>query len=635
MPVSSDHRHRWARAIDAWASCGLQEPEVPPDALRRLRQMVLALSAIALGGLLYGPVFVVTGRPLVIIAVVLALSGVSLGLLHIRWGTLRRGTSGLDRRLTVGANLGLAGLAGSIALSLLDLGGVSHPSLGWLLVVPVLAGLLLGRTWGVVWGGLALAELVALWGAELLGLHAPMVLPPGLAPHVSLLSVAGALATVVIAIRFVMSEIERESRRSARAIARLDAQVNERRAAEQAARAAADSAHEAEQMAIEALRVRSRFLAMISHEIRTPLNGMLGMSQVLAETDLDEHQLELLSVALSAGDLLLDVVNDVLDFSRLDEGQLVVDPVPTDLAELAADVAALYRSSAEADGLELRVELHTLPAQAKVDPTRLSQILSNLVSNGVKFTQAGHVALRGGVDGDFVWFEVQDTGPGISEAAQEHLFEPFTQADASTTRTFGGTGLGLAISRQLAELMGGSLSVHSQPGRGSTFRLELPYTPCSAPQEATPASVAQLEPQRVLVVDDNPVNRMLASTILRRAGHQITEADDGERALERVNQGFDAVVMDVRMPGMDGLEATRRIRQREKRLGTPRLPILACTADTTAESRAECRASGMDGYVAKPFTAEQLLGELARVIRGERMAAPQTPTRVGISPRTG
>jgi len=368
---------------------------------------------------------------------------------------------------------------------------------------------------------------------------------------------------------------------------------------------------EAERAAQAANEAKAQFLANMSHEIRTPMNGVLGVIHLLKRQSLSAEADHLLGEALACGRMLSTLLDDIIDFSRIEAGRLDVAPEPIDPADLAHSVARLLRAQAEHKGLALVVEA---PDHGIVlaDPTRLRQALFNLVGNAVKFTLSGSVSLRlRRAEGDKLVFEVSDTGVGIPQEAQQRLFQRFQQADASTTRRFGGSGLGLAITRRLAQMMGGEVEFSSVEGEGSTFSLSISAPPVQTAPRDEAAGDKMLEGLKVLVVEDNPTNRMVARRILEMLGADVETAEDGLSGVEAAMRGFDLILMDVQMPGVDGLEAARRIRALPGPIGAT--PIVALTANVLAHQRATYLAAGMNGVAAKPISPTALLAEIVRV----------------------
>ncbi|MCA9756780.1 MAG: DUF3365 domain-containing protein [Candidatus Eisenbacteria bacterium] len=400
----------------------------------------------------------------------------------------------------------------------------------------------------------------------------------------------------------------------------LEAFIDIRRQKQQEAEliAAKDEAERARDAAAEADHSKSRFLANMSHEIRTPLNGIVGMNDVLLGTELDEEQRDCAQVIKSSAEILLTVINDILDFSKIEAGMLVLESITFHPGDCAREVVRGMSATAGAKGLELRLEVSAdLPVVAG-DPTRLRQILTNLLNNALKFTPAGSVTVRvlGTDRPSEVRFEVVDTGVGIPAERQSELFDAFVQADPSTTREHGGTGLGLSICRQLTALMGGRIGVASEFGEGSTFWIEVPFDRAENPDRASKGpTVAEIGPlpHRVLLAEDNVVNQKVACRVLEKMGIEAVVVVDGEKALEAVSKdSYDLVLMDCQMPVLDGLDATRRIRAYESgHPERPRVAIVALTAHAMQSHREECLAAGMDGYVSKPLNS----GELDRAMR--------------------
>ncbi len=365
---------------------------------------------------------------------------------------------------------------------------------------------------------------------------------------------------------------------------------------------------------------KSRFVATMSHELRTPLNGILAVADALSRRDLADADQELVEIIRSSGRGLLSILNEVLDLARVESGALRIEPSTFSPREVLDDVAEVWRFAAEAKGIALKVSGARLPDQVVGDAKRLRQVLSNLVNNAIKFTDRGEVRLsaRPLPRSEVLRFEVSDSGPGIEPQDRERLFEPFVQADSERTRKHGGTGLGLAICREIVSLMGGRIWAQSAEGGGACIVVEIPFpragrtaTAATAPAAPAAASFPAADDPLVLVAEDHPLNRLVASIILEEAGVRFEFAEDGEAAVEAVRSGrFDLVLMDVNMPRMDGLEATRRIRQLEGRAAS--VPIVAVTANASPEEQEICRRAGMDEFVSKPIAAEELLQTLAR-----------------------
>ncbi len=384
---------------------------------------------------------------------------------------------------------------------------------------------------------------------------------------------------------------------------------------------------EARDAALAAADAKSQFLANMSHEIRTPMNGVLGVLHLLKSEKLSEDGRRLLTEALSCGEMLSELLNDIIDFSKIEAGKLELSTEPVCPAVLLRGVADMLRPQAEAKGLYLRVETPDDLGWAATDPLRLRQALFNLIGNAVKFTLSGGIVARlsgrrlDSPDGGRLRlrFEIDDTGVGIGEAAGARLFERFRQGDGSTTRRFGGSGLGLAICRRLAELMGGEVGFESQLGMGSTFWLEVEALACERPdQGAEEADEPLFEGLRVLVVEDNATNRLIATRMLEALGARVKTAEDGRQGVAAAGEGFDLILMDIQMPGMDGVEATQRIRAMKGSVGA--VPILAMTANAMAHQRASYLAAGMDGAIAKPLSPAALARTIAVALTTERQA---------------
>ncbi|WP_425995070.1 PAS domain S-box protein [Caulobacter sp. DWR1-3-2b1] len=372
---------------------------------------------------------------------------------------------------------------------------------------------------------------------------------------------------------------------------------------------------QAERLAQAASEAKAQFLANMSHEIRTPMNGVLGVMHLLRRQDLPGDASELLGEALACGQMLSTLLDDVIDISRIEAGRLEINREPVDPRELLSGIGRLMASQAEHKGLTLKIDAPDL-GWIDTDPTRLRQALFNLIGNAVKFTLQGSVTVRArpveGAAGRQIAFDIIDTGIGVPHEAQARLFERFEQGDASTTRRFGGSGLGLAITRRLAEMLGGEVEFQSEPGVGSRFTLTIAASASSAPLAVEQASDDILAGLRILLVEDNPTNQLVASRILEQLGAVVHKADDGLSGIEATRDGaFDLVLMDIQMPGIDGLEAARRIRALPGRASAT--PIIALTANVMAHQRATYRAAGMDGVAAKPISPAALIAEILRL----------------------
>ena len=372
-----------------------------------------------------------------------------------------------------------------------------------------------------------------------------------------------------------------------------------------------------------ASRAKSDFLANLSHEIRTPLNGVLGLAEALERGGLDPGQREIVSTIRDSAGALNELLCDLLTFSDLEAGKLELRAASCRLSEMAEAVARRYRPAAEAKGLTLEVETDAA-AQAPVlaDAEQLAQVLSQLLSNAVKFTAEGRVTVRlslaGSGEARRQLIEVADTGVGFDPDDAERLFKRFEQGDASFTRRFGGMGLGLAICRQMVELMGGAVRATSRPGRGATFTIDLPWRPAEPQAEAALLDEARPAGLKVLVAEDNPTNRKVAELMLTAMGAEAECVENGKLAVEAVRgTDYDIALMDLQMPVMDGLEAIRAIRGEEASSGRPRLPIVVVSANVAPEHMAASSAAGADGHVGKPIRPEELFSAIAEAVKGE------------------
>ncbi len=384
----------------------------------------------------------------------------------------------------------------------------------------------------------------------------------------------------------------------------------------------------AQRAAVAADSAKSMFVANMSHEIRTPMNGVIGMIQLALSLAGDEEQRECLNIARSSATSLLALLNDVLDLSRIEAGKLHVESLAVNVRKLVKEAVQLLQVNAHAKGLHISEECDVaVPERVLGDPLRLRQVLVNLIGNAVKFTEAGQIDVR--VDlypGEGrLRFAVRDTGIGIPADKRDAIFSAFTQADGSISRKYGGSGLGLAISAKLIQLMNGSIRLESQPGQGTLFEF---YVPCQVPDAPEApvipctANAIALHCKRVLLAEDNAVNQKVAARLLEKSGHSVVVASNGMEALHALErERFDVILMDIQMPELDGIEATARIREREKH-GSYRTPIIALTAHAMTGDRERCLTAGMDGYVSKPIQLEELVQAICEVTRA--------PARAGI-----
>jgi two-component system, sensor histidine kinase len=382
-------------------------------------------------------------------------------------------------------------------------------------------------------------------------------------------------------------------------------------------------------LAVEkANEAKADFLASMSHEIRTPMNGILGLVELLEHSNLDEKQQQYIRTIQRSSNTLITVINDILDYSKIEAGKMELEHFPFDLAELIHDIVAPYEIKSDSN-LQLQVTLDSkLPPYLIGDTVRLHQILANLLNNAFKFTHEGYVSLEvsfvslcsDGADQDRVDidFVVRDTGVGISEQAQKYLFQPFTQADQSTTRMYGGTGLGLAICKRLVETMRGDITVTSELGKGSSFTSRIPFeVEGKSTLQPIPASeIVNFEQLNVLLVEDNPVNQLVCKELMSKLGVQVSLASSGVEAVDmvcRATNTFDLVMMDCEMPGMDGYSATRKIRSWEQSSNRPPTPIHACTAHVLSTSIKKCSDAGMDDHISKPINLEKLIKTFEKI----------------------
>ena len=564
-------RGRLAAIIDHW---------VPPTA--RTDWMRLRRARLLVGALLLGTAALVgfavsqaaSGLPL--------LAGVSLGAGALL-AALLTGYRRTDHHLTV-THITLALAFVGMASTALSTGGLYSFTIPVLAVLPLFAFALAGPRAAAFWVTAAGLTIGALFVVELAEVDLPTHTLPSEVPDQVFLNLL-VLMVYTFGLVYWLHNTNRLQQQALEAATRKA----------QAASAA-----------------KSAFLANMSHELRTPMNGVIGLTELtLVRAQLDDTDAATLQTVLRSGRTMVRLLDDLLDLGRVEAGKVVLESVPTHLGDLVDEVAALMSERARQQEVDLRLKVDPGVDWGRGDPARLRQVVLNLVGNAVKFTQAGTVTIRAHREGDTVQVAVEDTGIGIDDAALPTLFDPFVQADASTTRRFGGSGLGLAICRRLVARMGGHIDVESVPGQGSTFRFSVDLPRCDPPiPEVTPEvdtrSVAGL---RVLVAEDNPVNRTVVRRQLDLLGVESVLAVDGEDALRQLaNDHYDAVFMDLHMPRLDGLAASNEAR-RKGFTG----PIIAMTASGLPEDRAAARQAGMTGFIVKPVRVAALTEVLGRV----------------------
>ncbi|MCP3961654.1 MAG: response regulator [bacterium] len=586
------------RPFMSFLSAGLDARSTDPMTLRRVRIVnILALAALVLA-VPFTFLAWKLGNPLMVAALLLAMP-VCLGNIywlrrHLRPELAAHVTILIGYLMTILGNLATANLA--------------DPSFGWFYLLSMAAILTVGPRTGWIWICLFLTTAIIFWmlpaGLEVPGLAAQSSSEiRSLLHRLTAILTIGLLTTVAVTFR-------RQAERS------LQNEIAVRKKAEQEARTAD--------------RIKSQFLANVSHEIRTPMNGVIGMTDLLLKAPLPTQQHRQVEAINNSAETLLAVVNDLLDFSKMEAGKLALYVMDFRLRDLLEKVVALLAPRAEEKGLDLRLVISDeLPEDLFGDSQRLRQVLLNLLGNAIRFTPRGSVAVsverQDRADGDlWVRFVVRDTGIGISRQDQARLFAPFSQAESTSARRFGGTGLGLAISRSLVEMMGGEIGVASTRGVGSTFWFRLPLwqtleeSPAGGPtaveKPGTPGSGLPREERadyRILVVDDDAINRLVAESQLKDLGFVVEAVEGGVQALEAIERlSYDVILMDCQMPELDGYETTRRIREQEP--AEEHTLVIAVTAHAMKGERERCLAAGMDDYVSKPLRGEDLLAALAR-----------------------
>lgn len=510
---------------------------------------------------------------------------------------VRRGVS-----LTLPAFLMLAATFSIDMIYASMVGGAGGPGAALLISVPFTAAFLLGGRAALASSGLC---VVGIWALYVLVDRVANPAVDATAPVV--------LCLIVLCVTFYTIAFERVTRR-------LATDVQDTLALAEAARREAEASSAA----------KSSFLAMISHELRTPMNGVIGMTDVLSSTPLDDQQRGYLDTIGASGSALLSVINDLLDFTKMDAGHIEVTPAPFDMRVLLDQVVLLLKPEATKKGVALSYDVDPdLNPRLLGDGGKLRQIVLNLIGNALKFTAEGSVAIEVTKRPGGIVVTVTDTGIGVDPSKHEAIFDAFQQADTDTTRLYGGTGLGLSISRKLANAMGGTLTIESALGDGATFTLDLPLdvaAPADRPQEPAPTEPQVAQERRLLIAEDNPVNRQVIGAMLAKSGYALRFAEDGIGAVDAYEtagpNGFDAVIMDINMPTLDGYGATERIRAMEAERGWPPTFIVALTAHAGSEAARRSREVGMDEHLTKPLRKTDLDAVLDRL--GNEKAAGRT-----------
>jgi signal transduction histidine kinase/CheY-like chemotaxis protein len=515
------------------------------------------------------------------------------------------------------AVLGIMGCCIAAGYSTFSSGGLGNPATGWLVVLPLVGALVGGKQGGTVAFVFSLGTGAGLFVLEVLMGTPENITPLGFRASQDRMNQLGQLVIVSLSVIGLFKQIKFSETLLSDFVLKLSNEVDARTLAEE----------EAER----ANNIKSEFLANMSHEIRTPMNGIIGMLNALKQEQLNERQSNYLTLAQSSSETLLVVINDILDITKIESGNLVLEKTDFNLSKLLNEVEQVATLNASDKKLYLNCQVDLCQDTVCGDPVRLRQVIDNLLSNALKFTEKGSVSLIASLkpkNEEVCRFSlsIEDTGIGISEDKMKLLFTPFLQMETSTTRRFGGTGLGLAISKQLTDLMGGTIDVSSEEGKGSRFHLSLDLdiaeqtdnekTNANAhnEQECKPAEQAQYLP--VLLVEDNDINIIVATAILENFPLRVDVAKNGVQALEMINQqqlseadSYQAIFMDCQMPEMDGYEATKRLREKSE---FKDLPIIAMTANAMQGDRDKCLAAGMSDYISKPIDAETLEAKLTQ-----------------------
>jgi signal transduction histidine kinase len=493
------------------------------------------------------------------------------------------------------ANIGVVGFWGILVLVMLSSGLLGQTWL-WLFGVPAIAALLGGLMSGIFW---SVVSALSIWGFTALQITGRLTLDDEVKTfdnaYVLGLAFEGTLVLALLCIAvLIFRHAENAAQESLKSsVLSLKREVHHRALAEENAR--------------NSERSKSTLLATMSHELRTPLNGVIGAIQLLIQSDLESEKTEYANVALDSGEILLELINNIMDLSSLESGSIKLEKIAIDLRNFLKKTTAPFEFQARSRDLDFVLDIdESAPHYIMGDPTRLRQLLINLVGNALKFTESGEVSIKAEIKNDRLGIVISDSGIGIPEEAQVSLFEPYVQADSSTTRKYGGSGLGLSIVKKLITAMDGSIAVNSVPGKGSQFTISLPCEVSELkPLEAEEVVQYEVIPLKILVADDNAVNRMVLSRLLEKDGHSVVSVSNGREAVDYIiHHEVDAVLMDIQMPELDGIAATEQIRNFNSEKSTT--PIIAITANTSSEAIERMLKSGMNNYVAKPFKYEDL-----------------------------
>lgn len=580
--------------------------ELPPDSLGRFRVITVALAGVL--GVLACVMFELEYRFIGVSWQTFATLPVGLAMLVVLYAHRRHG------RITLTLNLLLTTFWIITTHYTWFLGGVQSAAVWWFFANPYVAVTCAAPRSAAWWSAICATTVIAFFALETGGVQFPPPPPAHWLPLIHLVSVMLLSAQLI----GFLSLLDRARTATTRELQRSNVKLMTAR-----------------DEALAAAQAKAVFLANMSHEIRTPLNGVLGMAELLGQSSLTEAQRRFVETLRHSGEHLMQVINDVLDFSKLEARHVELERMPFSPRELVERLIDAMSVEARRKGLDFNCVLEPdTPALVVGDALRVRQILFNLTANALKFTSAGSVTvtLRRGPDTlaerPVLVFEVADTGIGINPADIPRLFSAFSQADGSTTRMFGGTGLGLAISRHLSRLMEGDIAVDSRPGEGSRFICTLRFAPATAPRATGAAELRRSRPAivqapRVLLVEDNAVNREVGAAMLAQLGCEVELAGDGAAGLAAwMRGGHDLVLMDCQMPLMDGYAATRAIRAEERLRGLPRTPVVAMTANAFREDRDACFDAGMDDFLAKPYTLNQLAEVIASRTSGGTADVP-------------